>query len=142
MSLVCTCMSLACHLNVLVCHPYATRIYSYVTRMYLYVTPMSLVCTFMSSVAHSYILLCHPHAICMSLVCGFTMKQIKYRLTRKCFSLAFLELINIKSSTLKVSLNIIEVTQVIKSLSNGMIFHRKKVILKLYSISMKFNDQL
>ena len=132
----------ACHSYVLVCQSNVLVRHSYVTRMYLHVTPMSLVCTFMSSVGHSHILLRHLHAICMSLVCGFTMNQTKYRLTRKSFSLAFLELINIKSSTLKVSLNIIEVKRLIKSLANGIILYKKKVILKLYSISVKFQDHL
>ena len=97
----------------------------------------------------------YSFVICMSLVYDFIINQIKNKLTRKCFSLAFLELIHIKifciytlatnqrkmylrfwgmfhklgaGLTLKVCPNIIEVKPVITWLANGVILYRKKVI--------------
>ena len=116
--------SLVCHSYLLVCHLYNTRMYSHVIRMYWYVTCMSLASTCMSSLVYTCMsFICHlyvtrmywyvtskySYVICMSLVCGFFMNQIKYRLTRKYFSLGSLELIHVKSSTLKVCANISQV---------------------------------
>ena len=86
-----------------VCHLYVTRMHSYVASKYSYV-------------------------IRMSLVCDLTMNQIKYRLTRKCFSFSSLELTHIKSSTLKVCPTISEVKPVIKWLANEIILYKKKMI--------------
>ena len=113
MLLVCTCMSSICHLYILVCH-------SHVPRMYLYVIRMTLVYNRMSAVCHLHVMYSdvtskYSFVICMSLVCDFTINQIKYKLTRKCFSLVSLELLHIKSGTLKVC-------------PNGIIVYRKKVI--------------
>ena len=132
-------MAFLCYLNVI-------SMFLYVIRMHLYVTRILLVFTCMSFVCHSYILVCHLYAICMSLVCmGLWLlstcissvchsyvvllrNQIKYSLIRKCFSLASLELIHVKSSTFKVCANISEVQSVIKWLAYGIILYRKKVI--------------
>ena len=80
---------------------------------------MSLVCTRMWFLS--------TYVICMSLVCGFTMNQIKYRLTRKCFSLASLNLIHVKSSRRKECFNISEVQPAIKCLVYRIILYRKRV---------------
>ena len=55
---------------------------------------------------YCYVTSKYSPVICMSLICGFTTKQIKYRLIRICSSLASLELIHVKSSTLKTCANI------------------------------------
>ena len=150
----CTHTSLVCHLYVLACHSHVTQMYLYVIRLSLVYTRMSLLCTCISLACHSYVLSCHscilvcyPYAICsygirmclyvtseysyvicMSHVCGFTMNQIKYKLTRKCFSLTSFELIQIKSSTFTVCPNISEVKPVNKWLANEIILYRKKLI--------------
>ena len=132
-SLVCHSCLLVCHPYNTRMYSHVIRVHSYVTCM-----SYSLVFTCMSSVCHSYILVCHSYVIlvchlyvivchlsvirmywyvtskysyviCMSLVYSFTMSQIKCRLTRKCFLLASLELIHVKSSMLKVYANINEV---------------------------------
>ena len=112
MSFVCHSYVL-CYLNVLVRHSYVTRIYLYVTcitvacnRMSFECTRTSLVCNSHLLVSHRYVTPMYLYVIRMPSICGFTTKQIKYRLIRICSSLASLKLIHVKSSTLKTCANI------------------------------------
>ena len=57
----------------------------------------------------------------------------KIQANRKCISIASLELIHVKSRTLKICPNISEVQPAITWLAYGIIWYRKKVIQKLYS---------
>ena len=134
MSLECTRTSLVCHSYVLVRHPCATSMYLYVTRMYFYVIHMSLLYTGMLSM-YSYVTSKYSYVVYMSIVFDFTINQIKYRLTRKCFSLVSLETIHIKSSVVKVCSNTSTDKPVVKWLPNGIILYRTKV--KNYTVKIR-----